>query len=156
MSKGKFYMNNKCEDCDNSCTSCQNSSTLCISCAFDRYLYNNQCLTNCINGTVIFQNECVDECPTGSYLDGNICQIPIEYYGIVEITNKKPKISKGATIAALIILVALCVAEIGFVIWYYFGDKIKSVFKSLFKRFQQNQKMRKNKKIYISNNLVCF
>lgn len=135
--EGKFYVDNKCENCDKSCTSCQNSSTFCISCSFDRYLYNNQCLTNCINGTVIFQNECVDECPSGSYLDRNICQIPIEYYGIVEITNKKPKISNGATIASLIILVALFVAEIGFVVWYYFGDKIKSVFKSFFKRFQE-------------------
>ena len=81
-----------CADCDSRCSACSGTNTTCISCVNPYFLYDNQCIIECLAGITVSVNStyCVDcssncktcanlynqctSCASNSYLQGTVCQ----------------------------------------------------------------------------------
>lgn len=85
-----FYAdsNSLCQQCDSKCATCKTSSDMCTSCNKDSslsYLYNNNCLTECPNGTINTDKICFDCDPSCKTCEGTVnsctsCNSPLLLY----------------------------------------------------------------------------
>lgn len=89
--EGKYGINQICNDCDSSCAACKNTPTTCTKCKNNKYLYDNQCVDECIDGLFIYSNECVNQCPPGTQLKNKICINSMEYYNQTQTIKKRNK-----------------------------------------------------------------
>lgn len=71
--KGTYQRDIYCDNCDSSCAQCNGSPTTCTACSDDKYLFNYQCIDNCLGDLYYYDNQCLVRCPSKTFTIGKKC-----------------------------------------------------------------------------------